>query len=78
MQSANTKLNTKQLTNDVRSVQALTTRGRGIAKGNPKRCLVCATPIRENDAWVKLTSPNDPQYGSYSVIVHETCNRATR
>lgn len=78
MQTANKKLNTRQITNDVRSVGELTTRGRGVQRGNPKRCLMCGKPIREIDNWVKLTSRNDPLYGAYSIIVHEGCNHAKR
>ena len=47
--------------------------GVGIVKGNPKRCLSCHNPIRKGERWVKQTSPADPKYGSYSIIVHEDC-----
>ncbi len=50
--------------------------GRGIGKGNPTICLQCKKPIRKNDAWLLITSPRDPEYGAYSVIVHAHCNGA--
>ncbi len=50
----------------------------GVVKGNPKRCLRCGKPIRKRETWTKHTSPADPVYGRYSVIVHTRCNGAKR
>jgi hypothetical protein len=65
--------NIKQLTNDVRAPRALETHGRGIVKGNPKLCLKCQKPIRNGDAWTKRTAIADPEFGTYSIIVHARC-----
>ncbi|MBI4672790.1 MAG: hypothetical protein HY741_14110 [Chloroflexi bacterium] len=64
----------QQLTNDVHVVGALTTHGRGIVAGNPKLCLNCGKPIRAGEAWVKQTSAPDPEFGTYSFIVHARCS----
>ncbi len=64
---------TKQLTNDVRALGAITTHGRGIVKGNPQRCLKCQMPIRNGDAWTKHTSAPDAEHGRYSIIIHARC-----
>ncbi len=50
--------------------------GIGVVKGNPKRCLFCLEPIRKEEAWTKHTSPPDPQFGAYSIIVHDRCQSA--
>lgn len=50
----------------------------GVAKGNPKRCLICIRKIKHGEAWTKHTSPADPQFGAYSIIVHDRCNDARR
>lgn len=55
--------------------QPKTQRGKGIVKGNPTLCLMCGKSIRQTDDWVKLTSPKDPLYGSYSIVVHERCGQ---
>ncbi len=55
-------------------IHAIMQFGTGIVKGNPKRCLVCHKPICEGEAWTKHTSPPDPQFGSYSFIIHAHCN----
>jgi len=44
--------------------------GKGIVKGNPRRCLICRKPIRRIDAWVKHTSAADSRQGAISVILH--------
>lgn len=49
--------------------------GKGIVKGNPKRCLVCQQEIKKGDTWTKHTSPVDPQFGAYSIIVHTHCEK---
>lgn len=50
--------------------------GVGIVKGNPRRCLICRQRIRRGEAWVKHTSPTDPELGAYSIIIHDRCNGA--
>lgn len=75
MRSANVGPNTKQMTNDVRTINKFTTHGRGIVKGNPTRCLKCRKPIRAGDAWTKYTSAPDPEFGRYSIIIHARCDR---
>lgn len=52
--------------------------GIGVVKGNPKRCLICMREIKNGEAWTKHTSPADPQFGAYSVIVHDHCHSAER
>jgi hypothetical protein len=47
--------------------------GKGIVKGNPRRCLRCGQPIRAREKWVKMTSGRDYKLGSYSLIVHDKC-----
>ncbi len=54
--------------------QAIMQYGTGVVKGNPKRCLACHKPIRRGEPWTKHTSPPDPQFGSYSFIIHTRCN----
>lgn len=68
----------KTKTTKQKATQPKTQRGKGIVPGNPRRCLMCGKPIRENEEWVKLTSPSDPVLGAYSVIVHERCNWTAR
>ncbi len=48
----------------------LTQLGRGIVRGNPRRCFKCRKPIRRGEAWIKQTSPDR----AYSVILHAQCN----
>ncbi len=50
--------------------QALTQRGKGVVKGNPKLCLHCLKPIRRGDHWTRHTSRDR----AYSLIVHDSCN----
>jgi hypothetical protein len=57
---------------------AYKTSGMGVVKGNPKKCLRCKRRIRRGEAWTKHTSPADPQYGRYSIIVHDRCKGAGR
>lgn len=80
MQSTNIQPNTKRITNDARTVGALTTHGRGIVKGNPQRCLKCHNLIRAGEAWTKHTSAPDPdlEFGRYSFIVHARCEGHNR
>ena len=39
----------------------------------PKRCLKCGKEIKNGQVWRRYTSPPDPEFGSYSVAVHEAC-----
>lgn len=50
--------------------------GRGIVKGNPTRCIMCGRPIGKDDTWVKQTAGADPETATtYSIIIHDRCNR---
>lgn len=40
----------------------------------PKHCIKCGKEFKNGEAWRRMTSPNDPQYGSYSIGIHEKCN----
>ncbi len=48
--------------------------GSGIVAGNPKCCFVCRQPIHEGERWIKYTSPLDPEFGTYSFIIHAHCD----
>ena len=52
---------------------AYTAFGRGVVKGNPKRCIKCHQLIKRGEAWIKHASAVDPKYGRYSVIRHANC-----
>lgn len=75
MQTANTKVKTKQFTNNARALGTLTTYGRGIVSGNPKQCLKCQMPIRNGEAWTKHTSAPDGEHSRYSIIIHAHCEQ---
>ncbi len=45
----------------------------GPSPKGPKRCLHCGQPFKPGEAWRRYTSPSDPQFGAYSVGIHETC-----
>lgn len=40
----------------------------------PRRCIKCGKEFKNGEAWRRYTSPPDPEFGSYSVGVHEKCN----
>lgn len=45
----------------------------GPALRGPKRCLVCGKPFKNGEAWHRITSPADPDLGSYSIGIHDKC-----
>ncbi len=45
----------------------------GPSPKGPKRCLHCHQPFKAGEAWRRYTSPPDPQFGAYSVGIHEKC-----
>lgn len=53
-------------------------RGTGEIKGNPTRCLICRKEIQSEDVWLKYTSPSEPDLPTYSILVHEECERRAR
>ncbi len=52
---------------------AVTAFGRGVVKGNPRKCLKCRKTIKRGEAWIKHTSAPDPVFGRYSTIRHAHC-----
>ena len=54
---------------------AFTLFGRGIVKGNPRKCIACRKSIKRADTWELAISAPDPQYGRLSVIRHGDCVR---
>ncbi len=45
----------------------------GPSPKGPKRCLHCHKTFKPGEAWRRYTSPPDPEFGQYSVGIHETC-----
>lgn len=39
----------------------------------PKRCIKCGKEFKNGEAWRRLTSNADTQYGRYSIGMHEKC-----
>lgn len=40
----------------------------------PAKCIKCRKPFKRGDAWRRLTSPPDKEFGSYSIGVHQKCS----
>jgi len=45
----------------------------GPSRKGPKRCLHCHKLFKKDEPWQRVTSPQDPQYGSYVVGIHTAC-----
>ncbi len=45
----------------------------GPSPDGPKLCMHCHKPFAKGEAWQRLTSPPDPEFGSYTVGIHEKC-----
>jgi hypothetical protein len=54
---------------------AYTTFGVGVVKGNPRKCIKCGKPIKDDESWRKDTSAPDLKFGRYSVIQHAQCEK---
>lgn len=39
----------------------------------PKRCIKCHQEFKREEAWRRVTSPDDPKHGTYSIGIHERC-----
>jgi len=39
----------------------------------PKRCIKCGKEFKNGQVWRRLTAPDDPQHGTYSIGIHEAC-----
>ena len=39
----------------------------------PKKCLHCHQPFLAGEVWSRVTSPKDPEFGSYVIGIHEAC-----
>lgn len=39
----------------------------------PKRCIKCGKEFKNGEAWRRVTSPDDPKFGTYSIGIHEKC-----
>ena len=53
---------------------AYTIFGRGIKRGNPKKCLACGKRITRGDTWQVDWSAHEPKHGRYATIQHApTC-----
>ncbi len=48
----------------------------GALPKGPQCCIQCLKPFKPGEAWRKLTSPTDPEFGSYSVGVHVQCPKS--
>jgi hypothetical protein len=44
----------------------------------PARCLKCWKPFKPGDNWRRMTSPDDPKHGSYSIGIHTSCEGPER
>lgn len=42
----------------------------GPSPKGPKRCIHCHQAFKAGEAWQRMTSPEDPQYGSYTIGIH--------
>ena len=42
----------------------------------PERCIHCHGLFGEGDVWRRITAPPDPEFGTYSVGVHDACAAA--
>ncbi len=42
------------------------------AKG-PKKCIHCHQTFKVGEAWQRITSPEDQEYGSYAFGIHTRC-----
>jgi hypothetical protein len=49
---------------------AYTIFGRGIERGNPKKCLRCGKRITRADTWETTWSAQDSKLGRYATIKH--------
>jgi hypothetical protein len=47
--------------------------GRGIVKGNPKRCIQCKQPIRKGEAWHLDVTVDGSGNDGLKVITHARC-----
>ncbi len=50
----------------------------GPSPKGPKRCLYCGQPFKPGECWHRHTSPPDPDYGTYSVGIHDRCANRSR
>jgi hypothetical protein len=48
----------------------------GPSQEGPKKCLHCHQPFLVGETWLRMTSPSDPEYGSYTVGIHLRCHEA--
>lgn len=39
----------------------------------PRRCIKCGKEFKNGQVWRRLTAPDDPQHGTYSIGIHEAC-----
>ena len=39
----------------------------------PDKCLHCQLLFQEGEVWRRYTAPPDPEYGTYSIGVHNAC-----
>ena len=39
----------------------------------PKRCIKCGKEFKNGETWRRVTSPDDPKHGTYSIGIHERC-----
>jgi hypothetical protein len=45
----------------------------GLDPRGPKRCLRCQRMFKPDEVWRRMTSAADPQYGRYTVAIHNKC-----
>ena len=47
----------------------------GPGSTGPARCIHCYRLFVEGEVWLRVTAPSDPEFGTYSIGIHETCSR---
>ncbi len=40
---------------------------------SPKLCIHCHKPFAQGQAWQRITSPPDPEFGTYTFGIHKGC-----
>lgn len=50
----------------------------GPSLSGPSKCIKCHRSFKAGEPWRRLTSPVDPQLGSYRVGVHTACSPNAR
>ncbi len=45
----------------------------GPSSDGPRICINCHKPFAKGEAWTRMTSPADPEFGSYAIGIHCRC-----